>query len=78
MATFCPRSKLVLSKLIAFVCLVCTNRVSNKVNVRNPATREEKDNILRNSGFPRDLFLNDFLYRTTKTLILNPVYWKAK
>ena len=39
MATFCPRSKLVLSKLIGFVCLVCTNRVSNKVNVLNPANQ---------------------------------------
>ena len=39
MATFCPRSKLVLSKLIVFVCLVCTNSVSNKVNVLNPVNQ---------------------------------------
>ena len=31
MATFCPCSKLVLLKLIVFVCLVCTNSVFNKV-----------------------------------------------
>ena len=36
MATFCPHSKLVLSKLTVFVCVVCTNSVSNKVNALSP------------------------------------------
>jgi len=72
MATFSPRSKLVLTKLIVFVCLVCTNSVFNKVNVRNPANQlgEGQYKTVVSEGIS---FFNDFSYRTTKTLIFNPV-----
>ena len=71
MSTFCPCSKLVLSKLIFFVCLVCTNSVFNKVNVRKPANQigEGQYKTVVSEGIS---FLMTS-YRTTKTLIFKPV-----
>ena len=72
--TSLPRSKLILSKLIAFVCVVCNSSVSNKVNVQRALilpTSLEKNSI--KPWFPRGLvFFNDFSYRTT-TLVFKPV-----